>query len=96
MPDQDPCEICATTAETIPSGGFDGIHQKCPRCGEFKLTGTGQTTIRRVPQPDKAKLSGWVRDQNILGDIPELSVDRIRHLVASPMPAPDLGAAGGR
>ena len=85
MPDQDTCEICATIAETI-SSDFDGIHQQCRRCGEFKLDGTGQTTIRNVPLPDKAKLSGWVRDQNILGDIPKLSDERIWHLVASPMP----------
>ena len=42
--------------------------------------------IRVVPQADKAKLSGWVRDQNILGDIPELTDNRIRRLAASPIP----------
>ncbi len=86
MPDKDPCELCGTLAEIIDSGGW-GVQQRCPRCGEFRLTGTGMTTIRNIPRPDKAKLSGWVRDQNILGDIPELSDDRIRHLVASPMPS---------
>ncbi len=85
MSDKDPCELCGTPAEAIDSGGW-GVQQRCPRCGEFRLTGTGLTTIRNIPRPDKAKLSGWVRDQNILGDIPELSDDRIRHLVASPMP----------
>ncbi len=43
--------------------------------------------IRRVPQAGKAKLSGWVRDQNILGEIPQLSDNRIQQLIASPMPS---------
>ncbi len=87
MPDQDPCKLCGTPAEVTDGDAFPGIKQHCPQCGEFKLTRPGTKTIRRVPQPDKAKLSGWVRDQNILGDIPKLSDERIRHLVASPMPS---------
>jgi len=82
----DPCELCGNPAEFIDGGG-GGVQQRCPQCGEFKITGTGQEIIRRVPQADKAKLSGWVRDQNILGDIPKLSGERIRNLVASPMPS---------
>ncbi len=86
MPENDPCELCGTPAEAIDGDAWPGVKQRCPQCGEFKLDRTGMATIRRVPQPDKAKLSGWVRDQNILGDIPELSDDRIRRLVASPVP----------
>ena len=87
MPENDPCELCGTPAEVIVGDAWPGVKQRCPQCGEFKLTRTGMATIRRVPRPDKAKISGWVRDQNILGDIPELSDDRIRHLVTSPMPS---------
>ena len=58
----------------------------CPQCGEFKLDRTGWATIRRVQRRDKAKLSGWVRDQNILGEVPQLSDNQIRQLLASPMP----------
>ncbi len=86
MPDLDPCELCGTPAEAVETGGYDGIQQRCPRCGEFRLGGTGMATIRNIPQADKAKLSGWVRDQNILGDIPELTDNRIRRLAASPIP----------
>ncbi len=86
MPDKDPCELCGTPAEFI-GDGWPGIQQRCPQCGEFKLDRTGMATIRRVPRPDKAKLSGWVRDQNNLGEIPQLSDDRIRQLVALPMPS---------
>ncbi len=86
MPDKDPCELCGTPAETTDSGGW-GVQERCPRCGEFRITGTAQTTIRNIPEPDKAKLSGWVRDQNILGEIPQLNDDRMRQLAASPMPS---------
>ena len=85
MPDNDPCELCGTPAETTLSGGW-GVQVRCPRCGEFRITSTAQTTIFNIPKPDIAKLSGWVRDQNILGEIPQLSDDRIRQLAASPMP----------
>ena len=85
MHDPDPCELCGTLAETTDSGGW-GVQERCPRCGEFRLTGTAMMTIRNIPQADKAKFSGWVRDQNILGEIPELSDDRIVRLLASPMP----------
>ncbi len=85
MADNDPCELCGTLTERSGGVGF-GVQQRCPQCGEFKLDRTGIAIIRRVSQPDKAKLSGWVRDQNNLGDIPNLSDERIRHLIASPMP----------
>jgi hypothetical protein len=42
--------------------------------------------IRRVPPSDKVKLSGWVRDQNQLGEAPELTSDRISLIAASPLP----------
>jgi hypothetical protein len=85
MPDKDPCELCGTEAETfVPRGGYDGIQQRCPRCGDFKLARA--TMIRRVPPSDKVKLSGWVRDQNQLGEVPELTSDRINLIAASPLP----------
>ena len=86
MPDTDPCELCGTQADAVPSGGYDGIQQRCPRCGEFKLSGTGMAVIRRVPPEAKAKLSGWVREQNMLGEVPELTSDRIPFIVAAPLP----------
>ncbi len=36
-----PCAICVTTkAKTINTPGFDGVHQNCSRCGEFKILDT--------------------------------------------------------
>ena len=82
MPDMDPCALCGTQAETVVSR--EGTRQRCPRCGDFKLARTA--VIRRVPLSDKIKISGWVRDQNALGEEPELTSDRIGLIVASPLP----------
>ena len=75
MPDQDPCELCGTLADPIGGDGLV-VQQRCPQCGEFRLTRTGLAAIRNIPISDKAKLSGWVRDQNILNDIPNLDDER--------------------
>jgi hypothetical protein len=82
MLDTDPCELCGTDAETVVSR--EGTLQRCPRCGDFKLPRTAD--ILRVPPSDRIKISGWVRDQNALGDVPELTSDRIGLIVASPTP----------
>jgi hypothetical protein len=85
MRDVDPCELCDTEAETfVSSARYDGIQQRCPRCGDFKVARAAM--IRRIPQSDKVKLSGWIRDQNQLGEVPELTSDRISLVVASPLP----------
>ncbi len=84
MPDLDPCEICNTTAETIPSPGFDGVHQKCPRCGEFKLSGTLRG---RVSSSIRAKISGWVHDQNRGDTVPILTTYVLEQIAARPLPS---------
>lgn len=72
--DTDLCEVCTKEkAETRPVT-FDGVHQACPRCGEFKLSGTAGSVLRRgVGEAKRALLSGWVRDQNNSGAIPMIT-----------------------
>ena len=86
MPDYDPCEICTTEAETIPSN-FDGVHQVCPRCGEFKLAGTAGSMLRTgVGQSFRAKVSGWVRDQNRDDTVPMITSDVLQSVSARALP----------
>ena len=84
----DPCEICGT-ADALPrtEPGYDGIQQICPRCGEFKLSGTALAVIRRVPLSDRIKLSGYVHDLNDLNETPELTSNRIGSICATPLPS---------
>lgn len=86
MAETDPCEICNVTAETFSSGGRDSVHQLCPRCGEFKLLGNGCVITRSAFPEDRVKLSGWVRDRNMLGEVPELTSDQIKRIFATQIP----------
>ena len=85
----DPCEICkspnATTIEDM--SGIDGIHQKCPRCGEFKVTGTATSMLRRLDTKQRAKLSGWVYEQYLAGASPMITSDNLPKLLARPLPS---------
>ena len=87
--DNDKCEVCADQlAQTIPSGGFDGIHQNCPRCGEFKISGTACSLIRQPHGKERrAKLSGWVRAQNRNGTVPMITSDTLQRIADSPLPS---------
>ncbi len=87
--DKDKCEVCVDQmATTLPSGGFDGIHQNCPRCGEFKLSGTASSMMRRgLGRDRRALLSGWVRNQNRLGSVPMITSENLKMILASPLPS---------
>lgn len=87
--EKDQCEVCVDQlATTMPSGGFDGIHQDCPRCGEFKLSGTANTLLRRgLGKERRGLLSGWVRNQNRLGSVPMITSDNLKRILAMPLPS---------
>lgn len=85
--DKDPCEVCADqNASTIPSD-IDGLHQNCPRCGEFKVSRTANTIMRRGLGTEKrARLSGWVREQNRSGSVPMITTYNLDKILARPLP----------
>ena len=88
--DTDPCEVCTKQeAEARPSPSyFDGCHQVCPRCGEFKLSGTAGTLLRRGVGPVKrALLSGWVREQNNSGSVPMITAAVLENVLQRPLPS---------
>src|ERR1700730_422600 len=70
MADYDgPCEICDSQAEynNVPPNW--PMRRTCPRCGEFEYD--EPLPPRPKPSPDgKARLSGWVREQNAAGLVP--------------------------
>ena len=87
MSDQDPCEICNMDAVTIPSADFDGVHQRCPRCGEFMLSGTAGTLLSGEIAPAiRAKVSGWVHDQNRDDTIPMITSNVLKQVSARTLP----------
>lgn len=84
----DPCEVCTKEqAKTFPSN-FDGVHQSCPRCGDFRLSGTAGSILRRGAGLSKrALLSGWVREQNNSGSIPMITTEVLDNVFQRPLPS---------
>jgi len=89
MSDTDPCVVCATTqAETQSTPGYDGVHQICPRCGEFKISGSTLASMSSgVGEEKRAKLSGWIRDQNSAGTTPEINSYIYKRIISRPIPS---------
>ena len=85
MFDQESCFICGTTHTAAPRDP-KLVHQKCPRCGEFKLTIRVASNIGLQPPKDRVKISGWVSDQNRDGTGPTISVDVLERVSARSLP----------
>ena len=85
--DLDPCEVCnVERAETLPASS-DEVHQSCPRCGEFKLSGSAASVLRRNGnRKNRTRLSGWVRSQNNAGSVPTVSTTVLKGLLSAPQP----------
>lgn len=83
----DPCEVCVKEQAQTFSVDFDGIHQSCPRCGEFKVSGTACTRLRQnIGEARRAVLSGWVRDQNNSGSLPMITTTVLEKILQRPVP----------
>ncbi len=83
----DLCEICRKEqAESRPSYS-EGVHQICPRCGEFKLPLVAVSVLRGGVGPAKrALLSGWVREQNNSGATPIITKEALASIFQRPLP----------
>ncbi|NQU71468.1 MAG: hypothetical protein HQ514_13020, partial [Rhodospirillales bacterium] len=87
MPEQDPCNICLTAQAKSIATNFHGVRQICPRCGEFELSGTaGSLLTQGVGPAVRAKISGWVRDQNRDDTVPKITSDVLQRVSARPLP----------
>lgn len=83
----DPCEICQEPQAKTLFSNFDGVHQNCPRCGEFKLTGSLSFLLQEIAGKKKrAKLSGWIRNQNRAGAIPVITSNNLEQILNVPLP----------
>lgn len=85
--DTDPCEVCIKEQAESRSVNSDGVHQVCPRCGEFKLSGTaGSVLSKGVGDSKRAQLSGWVREQNRAGVVPMITDKTLDSVLERPLP----------
>ena len=93
-----PCVICFTLSDHHRRAAFDGPQIDCPRCGEFEIIRSAVANLHVFPRPneqgrlgpERAKLSGWIRERNDLRDPPRImsaDVDRIALLPDKPLMA---------
>ena len=79
------CEICGNPAEQFLTEA-DYSEEKCERCGIFLLSGRCGVAVRNLSVEDKIKLSGWIRDQNLLGEVPRLTTSQTENICSWPTP----------
>lgn len=83
------CLVCTEqSAESLPVDS-DSVHQKCARCGEFRISGSAAVTVKGDGTDEalrRAKLSGWIHDQNRAGALPVITTQNIERIVARPLP----------
>lgn len=82
------CEICRKEHTKTRQRYSGGTHQICPRCGEFKITGTAEGIVSNpLWNAKRAILSGWIRSQNMSGFVPTISATVLDEVIARPPPS---------
>lgn len=74
------CPVCREEYTLSADGGWRDI--RCPRCGPFTVT----DSVVSDPWNDlqRAKISGWLRDQYRLGEKPRLDTQRVEQILTLP------------
>jgi nucleoside 2-deoxyribosyltransferase len=73
------CPVCeASSIEEYPKTG-DGRELDCRRCGHFKIVGTADAML--PSRLNRHKLSGWIREQVNLGDVPLITTYNMDELL---------------
>ena len=66
------CVFCKTPATLHGAADTDGYQWRCPQCGTYVMSGTAQSGIGANPIARAGTVSGWIRQQNAIGIIPEI------------------------
>jgi hypothetical protein len=76
----------ATEERVASASGASAI--ECPRCGSFQITDSASIEIERLKAHERIVISGWIRDQNDLGESPKITtydLDRLKQLPTKPV-----------
>ena len=88
MSDRNRCPICDTTAQEVGSDDGDNrILWDCARCGKYWLFGSGRSPVLNSDPEGRAKISGFVYDQNGIGLEPELTRKSLEQMMSRPLPS---------
>ena len=78
------CPLCGNDARMREPIGDFGEYE-CPKCGKFELTGSAKASAKT---PDVCrKLSGWIRDRNRDGVVPQITSDTLIRMASLPLPS---------
>ena len=88
MNDQSRCPICDTMAHEIESADHcNQVLWECARCGKYWLLASSRSPIRNCDLEGRAKISGFVYDQNRNGSKPKLTCDLLEQVMSRPFPS---------
>jgi len=87
--DQSRCPICGDPhAHEIESADHGNqVHWDCARCGTYWLFGSGISSIQNSDAKGRAKISGFIYDQNKNGLHPKLTGDLLGQVLSRPLPS---------
>jgi hypothetical protein len=77
------CLICRSNAR-FRSGDSVKTYE-CPRCGQYELPGSGSWDNVEIPN-QQIPISAWIRQQNAMGVVPFLTLERLRSVRSIPIP----------
>lgn len=81
------CSVCGSDfTQELPTDR-DGRHLDCPRCGKFFIGGTAVATVEAWEIEPRMNVSGWIREQNILGEVPKVNTDTLDRVATRPLPS---------
>ena len=84
---RDTTPICDTMAQEIESADHcNQVLWDCARCGKYWLLASSRSPIRNCDLEGRAKISGFVYDQNRNGSEPKLTCDLLEQVMSRPFP----------
>lgn len=80
MQQEQTCVICGSPVTDRAAKDVDGHDWDCPRCGNYRITGTAESILRRNRIPSSGAVSGWIHYQNGMGIVPIIDSDAVGRL----------------
>jgi len=88
MNEENKCPIWWTEREDFGSANFDGRCVNSPRAGgKYEITGSALHMVDRLSSLEKAVLSRWIYEQNLLGIVPRIDSAVVEDVPNWPMPS---------
>ncbi|WP_444919996.1 hypothetical protein ACJJID_13935 [Microbulbifer sp. CnH-101-G] len=82
------CVVCRKELAKELARDSDGIHQECPRCGEFKVVDAALHSLEDGLREElRTKVSGWVFEQFRAGGIPVITKSNLKQIFTRPIPS---------